>query len=130
MESVKATQKKYGSRAIWLAIVIALCFVLSGHKPVGKGIILGAIFSVINFILIGKALPLHIGNSKRKSIFLSLGSIFFRYLLMALPIIVAVKFEQFNLVAAIIGLFMIQFVVLADHFIKLISSFRTAGEKK
>jgi hypothetical protein len=130
MESVKATQKKYGSRAIWLAIVIALCFVLSGHKPVGKGIILGAIFSVINFILIGKALPLHIGNSKRKSIFLSLGSIFFRYLLMALPIIVAVKFEQFNLVAAIIGLFMIQFVVLADHFIKLISSFRTAVKKK
>ena len=130
MESVKATQKKYGSRAIWLAIVIALCFFLGGYKPVGKGIILGAIFSVINFILIGKALPLRIGNSKRKSIFLSLGSIFFRYLLMALPIIVAVKFEQFNLVAAIIGLFMIQFVVLADHFIKLISSFRTAVKKK
>lgn len=130
MESVKATQKKYGSRAIWLAIVIALCLILGGHKPAGKGVILGAIFSVINFILIGKALPLRIGKSKRKSFFLSLGSIFFRYLLMAIPIIVAVKFEQFNLVAAIIGLFMIQFVVLADHFLRLISSFRTAEKKK
>lgn len=124
MESVKATQKKYGSRAMWIAIIIGLCFFLGGLKPVGKGIILGTVFSVVNFILIGKALPLRIGNSKRKTFFLSLGSIFFRYLLMALPIIVAVKFEQFNLVAAIVGLFMIQFVILADHLINVISSIR------
>jgi hypothetical protein len=125
MESVKATQKKYGSRALWIAIIIGLGFFLGGLKPVGKGIILGTVFSVVNFILIGKALPLRMGNSKRKTFFLSLGSIFFRYLLMALPIIVAVKFEQFNLVAAIVGLFMIQFVILADHLIKVISSIRT-----
>jgi hypothetical protein len=125
MESVKATQKKYGSRALWIAIIIGLGFFLGGLKPVGKGIILGTVFSVVNFILIGKALPLRIGNPKRKTFFLSLGSIFFRYLLMALPIIVAVKFEQFNLVAAIVGLFMIQFVILADHLIKVISSIRT-----
>jgi hypothetical protein len=124
MESVRATQKKYGSRAIWIAIIVGLCFFLAGQKPVGKGMILGTIFSVANFILIGKALPLRIGKPKRKTFFLSLGSIFFRYGLMALPIIVAVKFEQFNLVAAIVGLFMIQFVILADHLVKLISSIR------
>jgi len=124
MESVKATQKKYGSRAIWIAIIVGLCFFLGGQKPVGKGMILGTIFSVANFILIGKALPLRIGKSKRKTFFLSLGSIFFRYVLMALPIIVAVKFEQFNLVAAVVGLFMIQFVILADHLVKLISPIR------
>ena len=124
MESVNATQKKYGSRAIWIAIIVGLCFFLGGLKPVGKGIILGSIFSVANFVLIGKALPLRIGQSKRKTFFLSLGSIFFRYALMALPIIVAIKFEQFNLVAAIVGLFMIQFVILADHLVKLISPIR------
>ena len=124
MESVKATQKKYGSRAMWTAIVIGLCFILGGQSPVGKGIILGTIFSVVNFVLIGKALPLKIDQTKRKTFFLSLGSIFFRYLLMALPILLAVKFKQFNLVASIVGLFMIQFVILADHLIKLISSIR------
>jgi asparagine N-glycosylation enzyme membrane subunit Stt3 len=124
IEPVKATQKKYGSRAIWIAIIVGLCFFLAGQKPVGKGVILGSIFSVANFILIGKALPLRIGKSKRKTFFLSLGSIFFRYVLMAIPIIVAVKFKQFNLVAAIVGLFMIQFVILADHLGKLISSIR------
>ena len=124
MESVKATQKKYASRAIWIAIIVGIGFFLAGQKPVGKGMILGTIFSVANFILIGKALPLRIGRSKRKTFFLSLGSIFFRYALMALPIIVAVKLEQFNLVAAIVGLFMIQFVILADHLVKLISPIR------
>jgi hypothetical protein len=124
MEPVKQTQKKYGSRAVWIAIIIGLCFFLAGQKPVGKGLILGAIFSVANFILIGQTLPLRIGRSKRKTFFISLGSIFFRYALMALPILVAVKFEQFNLVAAIVGLFMIQFVILADHLVKLILSIR------
>ena len=122
MESVKQTQKKYGSRAIWIAIVVGFCFFLAGYKPVGKGLVLGTIFSVINFVLIGQALPLRIGKSKGKVFFLSLGSIFCRYILMAVPIIVAVKFEQFELVGAILGLFMIQFVILADHIFKLVSS--------
>jgi len=122
MESVKQTQKKYGSRAIWVAIIVGLCFFLAGHKPVGKALVLGTIFSVINFVLIGQALPLRIGKSKGKTIFFSLGSIFFRYILMAVPIVVAVKFEQFDLVGAIGGLFMIQLVILADHILKLVSS--------
>ena len=124
MESVKQTQKKYGSRAIWIAIAIGLCFILAGQKDLGKGLILGTVFSVINFILIGQTLPLRLGKSKRKTFLLSLGSIIFRYVLLAIPIVVAVKFEQFNLVAAIVGIFMIQVVILADHIFRLILSNR------
>ena len=124
MESVKQTQKKYGSRAIWIAIIVGLCFFLAGYKPVGKALVLGTIFSVINFVLIGQALPLRIGYSKGKTLFLSLGSIFCRYILMAVPIVVAVKYEQFDLVGAILGLFMIQLVIMADHILKLFSSNR------
>jgi hypothetical protein len=120
MESVRQTQKSYGSRAIWLAIAVGLGFFLAGFKPMGKGLILGTIFSVINFILIGQALPLRIGYSKGKTLFLSLGSIFCRYILMAVPIVVAVKYQQFDLVGTILGLFMIQIVILADHMIKQI----------
>jgi hypothetical protein len=124
MESVKQTQKKYGSRAIWIAIAIGLCFFLAGQKPVGKGLVLGTVFSVINFVLIGQTLPLRIGKSKRKTFLISLGSIFCRYALLAVPVFVAVKFADFDLVAAILGLFMIQIVILADHILKLISSKR------
>ena len=122
MESVKQTQKSYGSRAIWIAIAVGFGFFLAGYKPMGKGLVLGTIFSVINFVLIGQALPLRIGHSKGKTLFLSLGSIFCRYMLMAVPIVVAVKYEQFDLVGAILGLFMIQLVIMADHILKLFSS--------
>jgi hypothetical protein len=120
MESVKQTQKLYGSRAIWIAIAVGFGFFLAGYKPMGKGLVLGTIFSVINFVLIGQALPLRIGYSKGKAFFLSLGSIFCRYILMAVPIVVAVKYEQFELVGAILGLFMIQIVILSDHILKLV----------
>ena len=129
MESIKQTQKTYGSRAIWIAIAVGFGFFLAGYKPMGKGLVLGTLFSVINFVLIGKALPLRIGHSKRKMFVLSLGSIFCRYLLMAVPVVLAVKYEQFDLVGTILGLFMIQIVILADHILNLVSPHRKKQER-
>jgi hypothetical protein len=122
MESISQTQKKYGSRAMVTAIVVAFILILAGLKPAGKGLVLGTIFSVINFVLIGHTIPLRLSQTKRKIFFISLGSIFFRYALMAVPLIVAVKFEQLDLPAAIFGIFMIQFVILADYLLNLITS--------
>ena len=83
-----------------------------------------AIFSVINFILMGKSIALSFGRSKAKTISLSMGSILIRYLLLAIPLIAAVKYEQFNLVATILGIFMIQLVILAEHALTLIPKMR------
>jgi len=126
MESVSQTQKKYGSRAMVVGIIAAFILVLAGLKPVGKGLMLGTIFSVINFVLIGHTLPLRLSPSKRKTFFFSLASIFLRYALLAVPLILAIKFEQFDLPAAIFGIFMIQLVILADYLLNLI----TSGEKQ
>ena len=122
MESIRETQKKYGSRVMVIAIIIGLSFILAGYKPVGKGLVLGAIFSVINFVMIGETLPLKLGKSGSKIFLLSIGSLFFRYALLAVPLIVAVKFDQFNLLAVIIGIFMIQITIMFDHLYKLVSS--------
>ena len=122
MESVNQTQKKYGSRAMVVAIIGAFILILVGLKPVGKGLMLGAIFSVINFVLIGQTLPLRLSQTKRKTFFFSLGSLIFRYALLAVPLILAIKFEQFDLPAAIFGIFMIQLVILADYLLNLITS--------
>ena len=124
MVPVRQIQKKYASRAMITAIIIGLVFILAGHKPIGKGLILGTIFSVINFILIGEILPMRIGRSRGKTFFLSLSSILFRYTLMAVPLIVAINFKQFSLFGAIFGIFMIQFIILADHLLKIITSTR------
>lgn len=124
MEAFKQTQKRITQRALWLSIIVGLVFILLGHKPVGKGLILGALFSVLNFIFMAKSIGYKFGRSKRQIFSISLGSIVFRYLLLAIPLIAAVKFEQFNLVAVIVGVFMIQLVILVDQLLTQIPSLR------
>ena len=124
MESIRETQKKYCIRAITAAIFIGLFFIIAGQKPIGKGLILGTIFSIINFIIMGETLPLRIGKSNNKTFLLSLGSILFRYILLSVPLIIAVKFDQYNFISVIFGIFMIQLFILADHFVNLITASR------
>lgn len=115
MESIRSTQKKYGSRALAIAVIVGFGTVLIGQNSLGKGLILGTLFSVVNFILMGETLPLKLGRSSRSTFFISLFSMLLRYLLLAVPLIVAVKYEQFNILSAIIGIFMVQVVIVADH---------------
>jgi len=124
METLRQTQKKYCSRAITVAIIVGFFLILAGQKPLGKGLILGSVFSVVNFILIGETLPMRIGQSKERTFFLSLGSILLRYFILAVPLIMAIKLEQFNLFAVIFGIFMIQFVIFTDYLFNLILSTR------
>ena len=120
MEALRQTQKRYCSRAITAAIFAGLFFILIGQEPVGKGLILGTVFSIVNFVLLGETLPLKLAKTKGKATFLSLGSIFFRYLILAVPIFMGIKLEQYNLFAVIAGIFLVQFFILADHVFSLI----------
>ena len=124
MDSLRETQKKYCSRAIIGAIFAGLFFIMAGQKPVGKGLILGTVFSIVNFIIIGEMLPLRIGKSKNKTFFFSLISICSRYILLAVPLIIAIKFDQYNIIAVVFGIFMVQLFILADHLLSLITSIR------
>ena len=122
MEAIKETQKKYCSRAMMLAIVAGLVFILAGQKGLGKGLILGTLFSVLNFIVMGQTLPMRLGKSKGPSILAALFSMGLRYVLLAVPLVIAIKFDQINIIAAIIGIFMIQLVILVDHFGRFFTS--------
>jgi len=122
MESVKETQKKYCSRAMFAAIFAGAFFILAGYKPIGRGLIVGTFFSIINFILIGETLPGRIINKKIKAIFLSLGSIVVRYILLSVPIVIAIKFESYNLFSVIVGIFMVQLRIIVERFYVLLSS--------
>ena len=115
METVRQVQKKYCSRAMILAILGGLIMILAGHASLGKGLVLGTLFSVVNFVLIAEFLPLKLGRSRRSASLISLGSLLTRFTLMAVPLILAIKFTQFNLITVVMGLFLIQVVILADH---------------
>ena len=114
MEAVRDTQKKFGSRAMVTAVMLGFALILAGFQAWGKGLVLGTIFSVLNFVLMGELLPMRLNRSKRRASVVSLVSIFIRYALLAVPLILTFKFESFNLWAVIAGLFMIQFMILTD----------------
>ncbi|MBW1642581.1 MAG: ATP synthase subunit I [Deltaproteobacteria bacterium] len=124
MDPVRQTQKKYCSRAMTLAILISLGFILAGYKPIGKGLVLGTFFSIINFILMGETLSAKLGETAKKTFVIALGSIFFRYLLLAAPLIIGLKIDQINFFSVIAGIFSVQMVIVVDHLAVLIFSNR------
>jgi len=124
MDPVRQTQKKYCSRAMVLAILVSLACILAGYKAIGKGLIFGTLFSIINFILMGETLSAKLGNASRKTFIMALGSIVLRYFLLAVPLVVALKSENINFFAAAIGIFSVQLTILSDHLILLLFSSR------
>ena len=97
------------------SLIMAGGLILFGYKPIGKGLVLGSIFSIINFVLMGRALPIRLTENRKKNVLVSLGSIWFRYVIMAIPLVIAFYSESLDFFAAAAGLFMIQFIILAHH---------------
>jgi hypothetical protein len=124
MESIRQIQKKYCSKAMTTAIVAGFVLILTGQNAIAKGLVLGTIFSIVNFILMGETLPLKLGKSNRMAFFWSLLSLLLRYSFVAIPLIVAIKFRQFNLLAVVCGIFMVQVIILAESLLTTLSSFR------
>jgi len=121
-EGIRETQKKYCSRAMVVAIVGGLVLILVGQKGLGKGLVLGTIFSVLNFIVMGELLPMQLGKTKGPTIVTALGSMGLRYILLAVPLVIAVKFDQIDIITTAIGIFMIQLVIVSDYIGQFFSS--------
>lgn len=114
--------KRYCSRAMAAAVIIGAVLIFGGLATWGKGLIAGALFSVLNFILMAEVLPHHIGKTQRRAAAVSLGSILLRYSLMAVPMILALQYRMFHPAAAAIGLFFVQLVILSEHLISSITA--------
>jgi hypothetical protein len=104
------------------AVLIGAALIFGGLPAWGKGLIAGTLFSILNFILMAEVLPHHIGKSQRRAAAFSMGSILLRYSLMAVPMILSLKYHLFQPVAAAVGLVFVQMVILADHLLSSITS--------
>jgi hypothetical protein len=120
METIRAAQRKYGSRSMSTAIVIGMVFFLLGHTAVTKGLVLGTLFSVVNFVLMGETLPLKLGRDRRRTFLMSLVSLAIRYLLLAVPLVIAVKSVNFHLPATIVGVFMVQLMIFVEQLFRIL----------
>jgi hypothetical protein len=114
--------KRYCSRAMASAIFIGAALIFGGLPAWGKGLIAGTLFGILNFILMAESLPRRISKSQRRAAALSLGSIVLRYSLMAVPMILSLKYQLFHPAAGAIGLFFVQLVILAEHLLSSITS--------
>jgi hypothetical protein len=112
---VAQEQKRISSRAMVGALFVGALLFLLGEQAVAKGLVLGTCFSILNFYLLGKSIPMALGRTRRMASFIGLGSLLFRYLVLAIPLVVAIKSASFNFVAAAIGIFAVQIVTLTDY---------------
>ncbi len=114
-EEVIKVQKRISFWAMVSAIVIAITLIVLGEKEIAKGLLLGTIFSVINFVLMGRFMPMVISKSRAKGGFGGLISISVRYPLLAIPMVVAIKSKSFSFPAVVVGVFAIQIVTFLEY---------------
>ena len=118
-EEVKKVQKLYCNRAMFYAIGGFFILFFLGYKDIGKGLVLGALFSVFNFVLMGILLSRQIDGAQNKWRARSTAfvSIFLRLAILAIPLVISYKKEAFNIIGAVAGIFMIQFVILFNNLV-------------
>jgi hypothetical protein len=114
-EGVKEVLRRTCSLAIIWTTGLAVVLVLLGEVAVAKGLIIGTVFSIINFFLLSQSIPLTIGRSRARAGLIGLASIMGRYVLLAVPLIIGIKCASFNFVAVVAGIFSMQIVTLVDH---------------
>ena len=118
-EEVKKVQKLYCRRAMFYAISIAFILIILGHKAIGKGLVLGALFSILNFVIMGIFLERQIAGAQNKMRARSKAflSIFLRLAILAIPLVISSKSESFNFYGAAAGIFMVQFTILFSNLV-------------
>ena len=105
------------SRAVFTSsVLVALCMYLVGYAGVARGLVLGSLFSVLNFAVMAQFLPYQVKmGSRRKAFGIALGSLIARLALMGIPLVVALKTESFNFWAVAAGLFTVPAAVVVDN---------------
>lgn len=122
MDVVREIRKKYCPTALLVAIVIALVLILFGYRDLARGLVLGTLFSIINFVLMGMSIQLRMLKTKRSSTIMALFLVLMRFVLLAIPLIVSIYFENYHVITTIAGLFMVQAVMLAEALGKMVIS--------
>ncbi len=123
-DTIKELNKKICAGALFLGIAVSLIFLLLGNLAISKGFLLGTCFSIINFILLSSSMPFSWGNGRRYATGVYFVSIIVRYIILAIPVIIALKSNRFNLASTIAGIFSIQIVIFSYYIIRPIAEKR------
>ena len=119
MEALRETRKKYCSHAMIIAISAAIVLIVIGQKALGKGLVLGTLFSIINFVLMAQMIPMRLANSgsKPRANAFAFLSILLRFPILAVPLVISLKVDAVDFIGVVVGLFMVQLTMLFNHLI-------------
>jgi len=112
-------------RALICALLVASFSLFFGWESVARGFGLGALFSVVNFKMLAMSVYRRLARQKKGLTLEAMLSFWLRYGLLAVPIILAAKLPQIDLVSTIVGLFSILFSI---YFYFLLELKVTEGE--
>ena len=115
LREARRYQWRLCSCTMMIVLAVALGCIFAGQREVGKGLLLGAIFSVLNFFLMGKFLSLTIGPSRGRSSLAALASILTRYGALAIPLVVGIHSDAISFAAVVVGIFSVQIMALLEH---------------
>ena len=113
-------QKRYGSKALVLSIGAGLLCLGLGEKEACRGLVLGGLFSAINFVIMRQLLHYRLVRNRKAAVRRSFVALMLRHALLAVPLILAVQSERFSLPATIVGIFMVQVVILIEQGTRLL----------
>lgn len=109
--------KHYTSRAMIFGIVVALVAILLGYKGFGKAFLLGTLCSCINVVLMNLFYSNLLFKTKKMAGFMAFLSVLIRFSVLAIPLILALTNERFNIIGACLGIFSVQMVIVWENMV-------------
>jgi hypothetical protein len=96
---------------------VASGLIIMNQNAMAKGLLLGTLFGIANFILLGMTVPLTIGKTRTRASFMSLTSLLVRFALLTIPMVVGMKSAAFSFGAVVVGVFSIQIITLVEYLV-------------
>lgn len=106
-------QKALIKKALLISLAVACIFLALNLKSAAKGIALGSLFSVVEFKLMAIRLERRFGRQRR---FRDFFGFFGRFLLLSIPLIIAIKLPSINFAATVGGILAVK-AAIYYHFL-------------
>jgi hypothetical protein len=120
MEAIKQLQQRVVAVVFTVSAASGIGLIAVGQPRIGEGLILGSLFSIANFIILSQSIQRQMRRGPKSARRLAAMSRAGRYLLLALPVLTALKVDDFDLPATVAGVFMVQLTILASSVIGLL----------
>jgi hypothetical protein len=126
MSDYLTLQRNLIKKTLFLALAAACICLAFNQKTAAKGIALGCVFGVADFKLMALLLPRRLVGQGRISVYFGL---LCRFVLLSIPLILAIKLPSFNFAATVVGLLLMKAAVFYHFFISK-SSTPSVGPSK